>query len=106
MAELNKYPTFEIDFDIVTDFVENMGCANPVEGYAVIEGARYALETYKKEADAGRSVGFNVIVAQTRGVLVSEGFSDLDPWKSSDEFYLGIALGTFIARRADGRMIK
>ncbi len=57
---------------------------------------------YEQEANAGGRVDFNSVVNKTRGVIIASGL-DSAPWKSSDEFYLGIALGTFIARRTDGR---
>jgi hypothetical protein len=76
--------------------------ASQLEGYAVIEGARYAIETYGLESEAGRPVDFQTITLKTREMLDAQEL-DGDPWKRSDEFNVGVALGIYIARRKDSK---
>ncbi|MDB5169411.1 MAG: hypothetical protein JWO41_767 [Candidatus Saccharibacteria bacterium] len=91
-----------VDFGLVRATTESMACVNPVEGYAVIEGARYAIETYAKQAEAGKPTDFHSIVRETRDMLDTYEL-DGDPWKCSDEFNLGVAMGIYLARRTDGK---
>ena len=100
-------PNFEFedkpDLGIVKDIlIDLVGDHEPVEGYAIIEGARYAIEAYKKATVDGTPKTLEDITKATRNMIVGEGLHH-DPWKRTYEFFLGIALGAFLARRADSR---
>lgn len=100
-------PNFEFevnpDLGIVKDILEDLvGDHEPVEGYAIIEGAKYAIEAYKKTTIDGTPKTLEDITRATRNMIVGERLHS-DPWKRTDEFFLGIALGAFLARRADSR---
>lgn len=93
----------EPDFGLVLDFVESLECENPVEGYAVIAGAQSALESYWSMSAKGQETTIRDVISETVKQVVAAEEYHSDPWKRSDEFIVGAALGAFLARRADAK---